>query len=107
VFLQGDRSPFFETSLGTTIFDIWPDESETAAEAIGRLVHGFATSIALSEYTYFPMLEDHFDDRIEKIRLIGGGKARGGGPYTWWNTLRESIWNKEVRRWTLERRPVH
>lgn len=98
VFLQGDRSPFFNTSLGTTILDLWPNESETTAETQGRLVRGIATSIALSEYTYFPMIEDHFEDRIDHIRLIGGGNASGEGPFTWWNTLRRSIWDKDVQK---------
>jgi len=98
VFLQGDRSPFFNTSLGTTMFDLWPEESETTAETRGRLLRGIATSIALSESTFFPMIEDHFGDRIEHIRLIGGGSASGGGPFTWWNRLRRSIWDKDVQK---------
>ncbi|WP_231186407.1 FGGY family carbohydrate kinase [Haladaptatus sp. DYF46] len=95
VFIQGDRSPFFNPDVGTTILDFWPEDKESPEETRGRLVRGFATGIALSENTYFDLLENQFDN-LNTVHLISGGKSRGQGPFTWWNTLRASIWEQEV-----------
>ena len=98
VYLQADRSPFFNPDMGTTMLDLWPTEEESVEETRGRLVRGIATSIALSERTYFPLLESHFSNSIDRINLVSGGDAYGQGPFTWWNALRASIWDYEVEK---------
>lgn len=97
-YLQGDRAPFFNPNVGTTLLDLWPDETATTEETRGAIVRGLATSIALSEYMFFPLLEAHFDEDIEPIHLVSGGEAEGRGPFTWWNVLRASIWERRVRK---------
>ncbi|WP_129115421.1 hypothetical protein [Halegenticoccus tardaugens] len=62
----------------------------------GRLVRGIATAIALSEYTYFPLLEEHFGRDLDRIRLVSGGELGSDDPFSWWNTLRASVWDREV-----------
>lgn len=96
LFLQGNRSPFFDPEMGTTMFDLWPGEDRSTDEARGRLVRGIVSSIALSEYTYLPLLEEHFGRDIEEVRLVSGGEAGRDDPFSWWNTLRTSVWDREV-----------
>jgi xylulokinase len=96
IYLQGDRSPFFDPRVGTSLFDFWPEDGRSVDETRGQLVRGIATSIALSEYTYFPLLEEHFQNTVDRVHLVSGGESSGTDPFSWWNTLRASIWNREV-----------
>ncbi|MFC7157187.1 FGGY family carbohydrate kinase [Halomarina halobia] len=96
VYLQGNRSPFFDPGMGTTLLDLWPDDERSIGETRGRLVRGLVSSIALSEYTYFPILEEHFGEAVDRIHLVSGGEPAGDDPFSWWNTLRASIWDREV-----------
>lgn len=96
VYLQGNRSPFFDSRMGTTMVDLWPDDGRSVEETRGRLVRGIVSGIPLSEYTYFPLLEDLFGREINRIHLVSGGKAESDDPFSWWNTLRASIWDREV-----------
>lgn len=96
VFLQGNRNPFFDPEMGTTMFDLWPDDDRSVDRTRGRLIRGIVSGIALSEYTYFPLLEEHFDCDIDRVHLVSGGKTGNDDPFSWWNTLRASIWDREV-----------
>lgn len=98
IYLKGDRSPFFDPEMGTTMMDLWPTDEQSVEKTRGRLVRGIITGIALSEYTYFPLLEDHFERELEKIHLVSGGEATGADPFSWWNMLRTSIWDREVQK---------
>ena len=96
VYLQGNRSPFFDPKMGTTMFDLWSDDDSSVERTRGRLVRGVVSGIALSEYTYLPLLEEHFDHDIDLVHLVSGGKTGTDDPFSWWNTLRASIWDREV-----------
>lgn len=96
VFVQGDRSPFFDPQMGTTMFDLWSDDDRSVEEERGRLIRGLISGIALSEYTYFPLLEDHFNTDIDQVHLVSGGEAGRDDPFSWWNKLRASIWDREI-----------
>lgn len=94
--LQGDRSPFFDPEMGNSMFGIWPEQGLSTADVRGRFIRGIATGIALAEYTYLPLLESQFGSDIDVVNLVSGGRAGGDDPFSWWNELRTSIWNREV-----------
>lgn len=95
-FPQGDRSPFFDSRMGNTLVGIWPDQSLSEKEARGRLVRSIAAGIAMEEYIYIPLLEDLFTTTIDRVNLLGGGVPSKEDPFSWWNELRASIWNRRV-----------
>lgn len=96
VYLQGNRSPFFDPEMGNSMLGLWPDQELSREEAVGRLVRGLATGVALSEYVYLPLIRDHFPTGIERIHLVGGGTPNSDDPFSWWNELRASIWDRPV-----------
>ncbi|KXA88602.1 hypothetical protein AKJ57_06635 [candidate division MSBL1 archaeon SCGC-AAA259A05] len=100
-FPQGDRSPFFDSRMGNTLTGIWPNQDLSKKEARGRLVRGIATGIAMEEYIYIPLLEEIFAVTIDRVNLLGGGAPSEEEPFSWWNELRASIWNKK----TIEMEP--
>lgn len=93
---QGDRSPFFDPSLGNVLSDFHPNQDLSVEEVRGRFVRGIVTGIALEEYQYIPLFEDLFDETIEKVYFLGGGTPSEEDPFTWWNELRASVWGREV-----------
>lgn len=97
-YLQGNRSPFFDPQMGMTILDLWAESATSPEHTRGRLVRGIATSIALAEYTYLPLIEDHFSTSIDRVQLVSSGSTDGSDPLGWWNVLRASLWNREVVR---------
>lgn len=94
--LQGNRSPFFDPEMGNSFFGIWPEYGLETPEVYGRFIRGIATGIALAEYTYIPLLESQFDANIERVHLVSGGAPGGKDPFSWWNELRASIWDRET-----------
>lgn len=97
-YLQGNRSPFFDPRMGLTILDLWADSTTSPERTRGRLVRGIATSIAFAEYTYLPLIEEHFATSIDQIQLVSSGATDGSDPLGWWNVLRASLWDYEVIR---------
>ena len=96
LFLQGNRSPYFESGMANSVYGFWPDDNLTTAEARGRLVRGIMSGIALAEYSYLPLIEDHFQAGINRVSLVGGGVAGNTETFGWWNRLRASIWDRPV-----------
>lgn len=96
VFIQGNRSPFFDSGMGNSFLGIWPENELSTPEVRGRFVRGIASGIALAEYTYLPLIEDHFATRVEHVSLVGGGTPGGDDPFSWWNQLRASVWDRTV-----------
>ncbi|RQG93565.1 FGGY family carbohydrate kinase [Natrarchaeobius chitinivorans] len=96
VFLPGNRSPFFDPAIGSSILGIDPDTSLATDEVHGRIARGLTTSIVLSEWTYISLIEEHFDATIDRIRVMNDGAPNVDGGYDWWNERRASIWNRPV-----------
>jgi xylulokinase len=96
VFLQGNRSPFFDPSVGNSVFGLQYDTSLSTDEVHGRLARGLTSGIVLAEWTYLSLVEDHFDAAIDRVRLINDGAPVRGDEYDWWNELRASVWDRPV-----------
>ncbi|KXA98892.1 hypothetical protein AKJ39_00245 [candidate division MSBL1 archaeon SCGC-AAA259J03] len=95
-FPQGDRSPFFDPDLGNVLGGFHPNQDLSREEVRGRFVRGIATGIAMEEYQYLPLFEKLFDLSIDRVRFLGGGSPSEDDPFTWWNELRASVWDREV-----------
>jgi len=96
VLLQGNRSPFFDPSIGSSILGLQHDTSLSTEEIHGRIARGLATGIVLAEYAYVSLVEDHFDTSIDRVRLMNDGPPNRGDGYDWWNTVRASVWDRPV-----------
>jgi len=96
MYVQGNRSPFFDANMANSIFGIWPDNDITPTEAKGRLLRGIATGIALAEYSYLPLIAEHFETGINRVSLVGSGVPDGTDPFSWWNELRAAVWDRSV-----------
>jgi xylulokinase len=96
VFLPGNRSPFFDPEIGSSILGIEPDTSMSTDDIHGRIARGLTTSIVLSEWTYISIIEDHFNTTIDRVRVMNDGAPTINGEYDWWNKRRASIWNRPV-----------
>jgi sugar (pentulose or hexulose) kinase len=96
VFLKGDRSPFFDGNVGSSILGMRNDRHLSTEEVQGRIARGLATSIVLTEWVYISLIEEHFDTPIEAVRLINDDAPSLSAEYAWWNDLRASIWDRPV-----------
>jgi xylulokinase len=96
-FPQGDRSPFYDASLGASMIRIWPDEIPDV-RAKGRLIRAIVTGLTLFEDSYIQLFEDLFPERISEVRITGGGSKT-----KWWNQLRATIYQRPVK--VIEERP--
>jgi xylulokinase len=96
VFLQGNRSPFFDPSVGSSVLGLEYDTRLSTDQVHGRLARGLTSGIVLAEWTYLSLVEDHFDTAIDRVRLINDGAPSRGGDYSWWNELRASVWERPV-----------
>jgi xylulokinase len=95
VFLQGNRSPFFDPSVGSSVLGLEYDTGLSTDQVHGRLARGLTSGIVLAEWTYLSLVEDHFGTTIDRVRLINDG-APCRGDYGWWNELRASVWERPV-----------
>ena len=95
VYLPGDRGLLRDPNLGLSILGLDYDQSLSTDQVQGRLTRGLALGIILTEWGYLSLIEDHFDTRIEDIRVMDTG-----GPnlerHEWWNQLRASVWGRQV-----------
>lgn len=96
VYLQGNRSPFFDPGIGNSLLGITPDTDLSASEVNGRIARGIATGVALAEHMYIRIVEELFDTDIDQVRLMGDGSPAGEDPFEWWYELRSSIWRRPV-----------
>jgi len=96
LFLQGNRSPFFDPTVGSSILGLEYDTSLSTEEVHSRLAGGLTTAIVLSEWTYVSLVEEHFDTTIDRVRVMNDGAPSRDDGYEWWNELRASIWNRPV-----------
>lgn len=96
MFPQGNRSPFFDQSIGNTFLNVCPDQETPPSAVRGRFLRGITTGIALAEYTYLPLMEQLFDVGVEDVYLVNGYTTDGNDPFNWWNELRASIWDREL-----------
>lgn len=96
VFLQGNRSPFFDPAVGASILGLRHDTDLSGEEVKGRLTRGIATSIALAEGTYISLIEDHFDTDVERVPLMNDDLSGDSVEFGWWNELRSAIWGRPV-----------
>ncbi|MGC8961006.1 MAG: FGGY family carbohydrate kinase [Candidatus Bathyarchaeia archaeon] len=96
-FPQGDRSPFYDASLGAAMIKIWPDEIPDV-RAKGRLIRAIVTGLTLFEDSYIQLFEELFPEKISEVRITGGGSKT-----KWWNQLRATIYQRPVK--VVEERP--
>jgi xylulokinase len=98
VYLQGNRSPFFESGMANSVFGLWPDQNLDREAVRGRVLRGIVAGIALAEYSYLPLVAEQLDSGIERVSLLSRGVPNGEDPFSWWNQLRASIWDQPVRQ---------
>jgi sugar (pentulose or hexulose) kinase len=96
MYVQGNRSPFFEAEMANSVFGIWPDNDLSPTQAKGRLLRGIVTGIALAEYSYLPLITELFETGIDRMSLVGSGVPGGTDPFSWWNELRAAVWNRSM-----------
>ncbi|MEM2123289.1 MAG: FGGY family carbohydrate kinase [Candidatus Bathyarchaeia archaeon] len=96
-FPQGDRSPFYDSSLGASMIKIWPDEIPDL-RAKGRLIRAIVTGLTLFEDSYIQLFEQLFPEKISEVRITGGGSKT-----KWWNRLRATMYQRPVK--VIEERP--
>ena len=96
VYLQGNRSPFFESGMANSVFGLWPDQTLDREAVRGRVLRGIVTGIALAEYSYLPLVTEFFDAGIERVSLLSRGTPSGDDAFSWWNELRASVWDRSV-----------
>jgi xylulokinase len=92
----GNRSPFFDPAVGTSILGLQYDTALSTDEVHGRLARGLTSGIVLAEWTYISLLEDHYDTTIDRVRIMNDGAPTEGDSYRWWNELRASAWDRPV-----------
>jgi len=96
VFLEGNRGPFFNPEVGSSILGIEYDRSLSTTDVHGKLARGLTSSIILAEWMYISLIEDHFKTSIERVRLMNDDAPSLDDSYDWWNTQRASVWNRPV-----------
>lgn len=96
IFPPGNRGPFFDSSIGSSILGIQYDTELSTEEVQGRLAKGLTTGIVLAESTYISLIEDHFDTTIEQIQVMNNGGPTHQDDYSWWNKFRASVWDRPI-----------
>lgn len=96
VFPPGNRGPFFDPSIGSSILGLQYDTALSTEEVHGRLARGLVTGVILAEWTYISLIEEHFDTSIDVVRVMNEGAPTQNDDYSWWNELRSSIWDRPV-----------
>lgn len=96
MFLQGNRSPFFDPTAGGSVLGLRHDVELSAEEVHGRLARGVATGIALAEYIHLPIIESLFDTTIDEVRLMYDDVSSPADPSGWMSEFRASVWQRPV-----------
>lgn len=96
VFLEGNRGPFFNPDVGSSILGIKYDRSLSTTDVHGKLARGLTSSIILAEWMYISLIEDHFNTSIDTVRIMNDDAPSLDDSYGWWNTQRASVWNRPV-----------
>lgn len=96
IFLKGNRSPFFDADIAGSLLGLNYDTSLSTDEVHGRIARGLITGIILTEWTFIALIEDHFGTPIERVQVINDDTPTLDGDYSWWNSLRASIWDRPV-----------
>ena len=98
VFLQGNRSPFFDPEIGNSVLGMTHDGDLSSEDVIGRFARGITTGVALAEHNYISIFEELFGTAIDEVRMMSERSATGEDPVEWWYDLRASIWNRPIRK---------
>lgn len=96
IFLQGNRGPFFDERIASSMLGLKYDRSLSTETVHGRLARGLTTGIILSEATYLSIIEEHFDTSIDRVQVMNDDAPAVGEEYDWWNRHRASIWNRRI-----------
>lgn len=96
VFPPGNRGPFFDPSIGSSILGLQYDTELSVEEVHGRLARGLVTGIILAEWSYISLIEEHFETNIDVVRVMNEGAPTQEDNYSWWNELRATIWDRPV-----------
>jgi len=96
VYLQGNRSPFFDPKIGNAVLGMRHDQDLSPEDVTGRFARGITTGVALAEHAYIRILEDLFETTIDDVRMMSEVPATGEDPFEWWYDLRSSIWERPI-----------
>lgn len=96
MFPPGNRGPFFDPDVGSSILNLEYDTALSTDDVHGRLARGLTTAIVLAESTYISLIEDHFQTPIDRVQIMNDGAPTHEEDYKWWNKLRSSVWNRPV-----------
>jgi xylulokinase len=96
MFLEGNRGPFFDQQVGSSLLGLRYDRSLSVDTVHGKLARGLTTGIVLAEWTYISIIEDHFDTTIEQVRLLNDDAPTPDDSYAWWNEYRASVWDRSI-----------
>jgi xylulokinase len=96
MFPAGNRGPFSNPTVGSSILGLEYDTELLTEDVHGRLARGLTTAIVLAESTYISLIEDHFETSIDRVQIMNNGAPTHQEDYAWWNTLRSSIWDRPV-----------
>lgn len=96
MFPQGNRGPFFDEDVASSLLGLKYDRSLSTETVHGRLARGLTTGIVLAEGTYLSLIEEHFDASIDRVRVMNDDAPAAGEGYDWWNRHRASIWDRQI-----------
>lgn len=96
LFLEGNRGPFFDQSIGGSLLGLEYDRALSTEEVQGRLARGLTTGIVLTEWMYISLIEEHFGTTIDSVRVLNDDAPTTEESYDWWNTQRASIWGRPI-----------
>lgn len=96
MFLEGNRGPFFDQRIGSSLLGLRYDRSLSTETVHGKLARGLTTGIILAEWTYISLIEEHFDTTIDEVRLLNDDAPTPDDTYEWWNEHRASIWGRSI-----------
>lgn len=96
MFLEGNRGPFFDQRIGSSLLGLQYDRSLSSDTVHGKLARGLTTGIILAEWTYVSLIEEHFDTTIDEVRLLNDDAPTPDDTYEWWNEYRASVWDRPI-----------
>lgn len=96
IFLEGNRGPFFDNQIGSSLLGLRYDRSLSAETVHGKLARGLTTGIVLTEGAYISIIEDHFETTIDLVRVLNDDAPTPDDTYDWWNKYRASVWGRPI-----------
>lgn len=96
MFLQGNRGPFFDEDVASSLFGLKYDRSLSTETVHGRLARRLTSGIVLAEETYLSLIEEHFDTSIDRVRGMNDDAPAAEEGCDWWNRQRASIWDRQI-----------